>query len=107
MSSQVKLGGGTQSNWNGSNGLPPMPNQAAGQDGPLVYQAQKKTETEEQKQLRYQRVIDQLKKMVDNVRRQNQVTRVQLERELSSKTDLEYYLKKAVDKVFKEKKKQM
>lgn len=55
--------------------------------------------------MRYERVIDQLKKMVDNVRRQNQTTRVQLEREVGSKTELEYYLKKAVDKVYKEKKK--
>ena len=38
--------------------------------------------------------------MVDNVRRQNKATRAQFERELSSKTELEYYLKKAVDKVY-------
>ena len=49
-------------------GLPP-----SGQNihDPLVYQAQKKTESDEQKILRYERVIDQLTKMVDNVRRSN------------------------------------
>ena len=41
--------------------------------------------------------------MVDGVRRQNKATRQQLERELQGKTELEYFLKKAVDKVLKEK----
>lgn len=43
--------------------------------------------------------------MVDNVRKQNKATRVQFEREISSKTELEHYLKKAVAKVTKERKK--
>ena len=55
--------------------------------------------------MRYERVIDQLKKMVDNVKKQNKATRVQFEREISSKTELEHYLKKAVGKVTKERKK--
>ena len=55
---------------------------------------------------RYERVIDKLKKMVDTVRKQTKATAFQFEREIQSKTELEYYLKKAVDKVYKEKKKQ-
>lgn len=41
--------------------------------------------------------------MVDHTRRQNKGTRAQLEREMGGKTELELYLKKAVDKVMKEK----
>ena len=44
--------------------------------------------------------------MVDTVRKQTKATTFQFEREVQSKTELEYYLKKAVDKVYKEKKKQ-
>ena len=62
-------------------------------------------ESEEAKILRYERVIDQLKKMVDNVKKQNKVTRQTFEREIASKTELEHYLKKVVDKVIKERKK--
>ncbi len=36
---------------------------------PLVYQPLPKIESEEEKILRYERVIDQLKKMVDTVRK--------------------------------------
>lgn len=36
---------------------------------PLVYQPLPKIESEEEKILRYERVIDQLKKMVDSVRK--------------------------------------
>lgn len=43
--------------------------------------------------------------MVDNVRKQNKGTRTQFEREISTKTELEHYLKKAVHKVTKERKK--
>ena len=43
--------------------------------------------------------------MVENVKRQNKGTRTQFEREFSSKTELESYLKKAVNKVIKERKK--
>ena len=41
--------------------------------------------------------------MVDGTRKQNKATRAQLEREMAGKTELELYLKKAVDKVMKEK----
>ena len=41
--------------------------------------------------------------MVDGTRKQNKATRAQLEREMSGKTELELYLKKAVDRVMKEK----
>lgn len=43
--------------------------------------------------------------MVDNVRKQNKNTRTQFEKEVQSKTELEHYLKKAVNKVMKERKK--
>lgn len=87
---------------------PPRPNSTLPElNVPLSSSAGKIIETEEAKILRYERVIDQLKKMVDNVRRQNKGTRGQFERELSCKTELEYYLKKAVDKVYKEKQKQL
>jgi hypothetical protein len=72
---------------------------------PLVYQAMTHQESEEAKILRYERVIDQLKKMVDNVKKQNKTTRQTFEREIASKTELEHYLKKVVDKVIKERKK--
>lgn len=45
--------------------------------------------------------------MIKDERRQIQNTHLQLQRELASKTELECYLQKAVDKVTKEKKKQM
>ena len=48
----------TQSNWGQSN-----------INEPLIYQPQAKTESEDQKILRYERVIDQLKKMVENVKK--------------------------------------
>jgi len=43
--------------------------------------------------------------MVDNVKKQNKGTRTQFEKEISSKTELEHYLKKVVDKVMREKRK--
>ena len=61
------------------------------------------SESEDQKILRYERVIDQLKKMVDNVKKQNKNTRTQFEKEISSKTELEHYLSKVVKKVKREK----
>lgn len=98
-----RTGAQTQSAWGGTSaeGYPPISDMGA----PLIYQPIGKIESEEQKILRYERVIDQLKKMVDNVRKQNKATRVQFEREISSKTELEHYLKKAVAKVTKERKK--
>jgi len=56
--------------------------------------------------MRYERVIDQLKKMIENVKKQNKNCRMQFEREIAYKTELEHYLKKAVNKVLKERKKQ-
>lgn len=63
-----------------------------------------KQETDEDRVQRYERVIDHLKKMIDGVKKQNKATRVQFEREISSKTELEHYFKKAVNKVLKERK---
>jgi len=71
----------------------------------LIYQPLQKQESEDAKILRYERVIDQLKKMVDNVKKQNKNTRQVFEREIASKTELEHHLKKVVDKVVKERKK--
>ena len=72
---------------------------------PLRVDGSSKVESEEQKILRYERVIDQLQKMIDAVKKQNKSTRMQFEKEISSKTQLEYYLKKAVKKVINERKK--
>ena len=44
--------------------------------------------------------------MVDHVKKQNKNCRMQFEREIAFKTELEHHLKKIVDKVVKEKKKQ-
>lgn len=44
------------------------------QNEPLVYQPLPKIESEEEKIMRYERVIDQLKKMVDSVRKQTKAT---------------------------------
>lgn len=43
--------------------------------------------------------------MIDVVKKQNKMTRLQFEKEMSSKTQLEYYLKKAVKRVINERKK--
>jgi hypothetical protein len=43
--------------------------------------------------------------MVDTVKKQNKHTRIQFEREIASKTELEHYLKKVVNKVLKERQK--
>jgi hypothetical protein len=42
---------------------------AGGQQQPLVYIPKQKAETEEEKVLRYERVIDKLKKMLEHERR--------------------------------------
>jgi hypothetical protein len=84
-------------------GLPPS---GAGElPGSLVYQPNNKHETEDQKIERFERVIEQLKKMVDKVKQQNKACRIQFEREIAYKTELEHHLKKVVDKVIKERKK--
>ena len=56
----------TRSAWNASSGLPPT---GPSQTDPLVYQPQKKTETDEQKIQRYENVYDRLKKMEDNYKK--------------------------------------
>jgi hypothetical protein len=60
-------------------------------------------ESDDSKISRFERIIDQLTKMIDSCKKQNKQTRQQLEKEKSQKTELEFYLKKAVDKVLKEK----
>lgn len=73
-------------------------------DDNLTLQGIPRIETDEDKIQRYERVIDHLKKMIDTVKKQNKTTRTQFEKEIASKTELEHYFKKAVDKVLKERK---
>ena len=98
--------GGVKSAFGGTTqaGLPPTTDYEFGQQ-PLIYHPSNKQETEDQKIERYERVIEQLKKMVDHVKKQNKNCRMQFEREIAFKTELEHHLKKIVDKVIKEKKK--
>ena len=65
---------------------------------------QRKVETEEEKLRRYDRVMDKLRKMMQNERRLLKVARLQYNKELGSKTELEVLLKQAVDKVKGERK---
>lgn len=53
--------------------------------------------------MRYERVIDKLKKMLENERRQLKTARVQYQREMSVKTELEYLLRETVEQVRAEK----
>lgn len=53
------------------------------QTGPLFYEPVRKQETEEDKVTRYERVIDTLKKQMENERRLLKQARVQLNRDLS------------------------
>ena len=74
------------------------------QSGPLVYVPPRKVETEEEKLRRYDRVMDKLRKMMQNERRLLKAARLQYNKELGSKTELEVLLKQAVDKVKGERK---
>ena len=74
------------------------------QSGPLVYMPPRKVETEEEKLKRYDRVMDKLRKMMQNERRLLKAARLQYNKELGSKTELEVLLKQAVDKVRGERK---
>lgn len=74
------------------------------QSGPLVYVPPRKVETEEEKLKRYDRVMDKLRKMMQHERRLLKGARLQYNKELSSKTELEILLKQAVDKVKSERK---
>ena len=51
-------------------------------------------------------MIEKLKKMLDHERKNLKGARTMFQREMSSKTDLEYMLKECVDKVKADKKKQ-
>lgn len=88
-------------------GKPPLgaPSNLGGPtDENMTLNGMPRIETDEDKIQRYERVIDHLKKMIDTVKKQNKTTRMQFEREIASKTELEHYFKKAVDKVLKERK---
>ena len=64
---------------------------------PVVYIPKQKVETEEEKIMRYERVIDKLKKMLEHERRLLKGARSQYQREMSNKTDLEHLLKDTVE----------
>ena len=74
------------------------------QSGPLVYVPPRKIETEEEKLRRYDRVMEKLRKMMQHERRLLKAARMQYNKELSSKTELEILLKQSVDKVKSERK---
>ena len=73
---------------------------------PLVYIPKQKVETEDEKVLRYERVIDKLKKMLEHERRLLKGARVQYQREMGTKTELEQLLRETVEQVRAEKNKQ-
>jgi transposase-like protein len=62
-------------------------------------------ETEDEKVLRYERVIDKLKKMLEHERRLLKGARQQYQREMGVKTELEVLLRETVEQVIAEKQK--
>jgi hypothetical protein len=70
----------------------------------LIYEPAKKIESEDDKVVRYERVIDKLRKMMEHERKLLKFARTQYQKETQSKTELEVLLKCAVDKVFGERK---
>jgi predicted RNase H-like nuclease (RuvC/YqgF family) len=74
------------------------------QSGPIIYQPARKIESEEDKIHRYERVIEKLRKMLEHERRQLKGARVQYNKEMGSKTELEHLLREAVEKVKRERK---
>lgn len=70
---------------------------------PLVYIPKQKVETEDEKVLRYERVIDKLKKMLEHERKLLKGARQQYQREMSLKTELETLLRETVEQVRAEK----
>ena len=69
-----------------------------------MYVPPRKIETEEEKLRRYDRVMEKLRKMMQHERRLLKAARMQYNKELSSKTELEILLKQSVDKVKSERK---
>ena len=59
-------------------------------------------ESEDDKVVRYERVIEKLRKMMEHERKLLKLARTQYQKETASKTELEVLLKCAVDKVFGE-----
>jgi len=74
------------------------------QSGPLAYIPMKKVETEEEKIRRYDKLVEKLKVTLNNERKILKACRLQYNKELNSKTELEEMLKQAVDKVKNERK---
>lgn len=72
---------------------------------PLVYIPKQKVETEDEKVMRYERVIDKLKKMLEHERRLLKTARTQYQREMGTKTELEQLLRETVETVRAEKNK--
>ncbi|CDW74794.1 UNKNOWN [Stylonychia lemnae] len=93
---------GTNRSQSNANQIP----QQTQQTGPLVYIPQKKVESEEEKVKRYERVIEKLKKMLDHERKSLRMGRLQYQREMQSKTELEHLLRETVEQVRQERKNQ-
>lgn len=68
----------------------------------MIYEPAKKIESEDDKVVRYERVIEKLRKMMEHERKLLKLARAQYQKETASKTELEVLLKCAVDKVFGE-----
>ena len=52
--------------------------------------------------IRYERVIEKLRKMMEHERKLLKLARTQFQKEIQQKTELEILLKQAVDKVYAE-----
>jgi hypothetical protein len=61
--------------------------------GPLIYEPARKAETEDDKVVRYERVIEKLRKMMDHEKKLLKTTKAGYEKEISFKTELEILLK--------------
>ena len=100
-----KFGGPAQ--WNAGTSFLNRPSMQSQQSGPIVYQPKAKVETEEDKIRRYERVIEKLRKMMEHERKQLKGARLQYNKEMHQKTELEVTLRQAVDKVKRERKRQI
>ncbi len=101
------LGGGrSQLNTRGSvrSGMVGPQSTSGKQQQPIVYFPSKKVETEEEKIKRFERVIEKLKKMLDHERKQLRGARMQYQREMTGKTELEHLLRETVEAVKAERK---
>ena len=70
----------------------------------MIYEPARKVESEDEKVVRYERVIEKLRKMMDHERKLLKLSRAQYQKELQGKSELEVLLKQACDKVVHERK---